>query len=90
MALTLFSYLGALTEEDGNADTILERALSASFNVFRFPTHTLFWETFQSGYIFSYGLMINSLLYAFVSERTITYFQLNKKLRIQKKQAKAV
>jgi hypothetical protein len=87
MLLAYFSFMGAWADEDGNAETILEKVLSASFNIFRFPTHTLFWKTFQSGYIFIYGLMFNSLLYAFVCERIITYLQRNKKLRKQKTQA---
>ena len=84
--LSYFSFMGAWADEDGNADTILEKMLSASFNIFRFPTHTLFWETFRSGNIFIYGLMFNSLLYSLVCERLITFFQRKKKLRKEKTQ----
>lgn len=77
MLLTFFSFIGAWAEEEGNANTILEKVLSGSFNIFRFPTHTLFWEIFQSGDVFIYGLMINGLLYSFICERLITYLQRN-------------
>lgn len=61
----------AFVSEDKNvfAPNFLLSSLSDLYSVLQFPTHTLLWGFFSSNNILYFlGLVINSLLYAFVIE----------------------
>ena len=61
---------------DGNSSTV--QAIAKAYYIFRFPTHTLFFQ-FMNGPIFFFGLLINCLFYSFFTER-IVFILSNKKL----------
>lgn len=49
--------------------------LSKLFFVFRFPTHTLFFERFSSGHLFFIGLGINILFWTTIIHMTTRYLK---------------
>lgn len=50
------------------------------FEIFRFPTHTLFWDYFSSSSaLYRTGLFINIAFYSMIIERLITYVRVNKR-----------
>ena len=61
---------GAVDEgTDGNSALI--QALAKLFYIFRFPTHTIFFN-FIDGSLFFLGLGINCLFYSFITERIVS------------------
>ncbi len=61
----------AFVSEDKNvfAPNFFLSSLSDLYSVFQFPTHTLLWGFFSSNNVLYFlGLVINSLLYAFIIE----------------------
>ncbi len=76
--LTFITLAGAGAIDEGTEGTGILGAtaliLSKLFYVFRFPTHTFFFDL-MDGSIFFIGLFINCLLYGFVTERLISYFK---------------
>ena len=62
--LTGVSYLAAFAHDEGAGGAAIP------FMLFRFPTHTLFWDYFsQSSYRYTLGPWINIFLNAFLLER---------------------
>jgi len=61
----------AFVSEDKNvfSPNFFLSSLSDLYSVFQFPTHTLLWGFFSSNNVLYFlGLVINSLLYAFIIE----------------------
>ena len=73
--LTFITLAGAGAVDEGTEGKGILRAialiLSKLFYVFRFPTHTLFFD-FMDGSRFFIGLFINCTIYGFVTERIIS------------------
>jgi hypothetical protein len=68
--LTGISFIMAFAADEG---TGIDLHL---FEVFRFPTHTLFWDYFSStSNLYGLGLGINVFLYAILVERILTYLK---------------
>ena len=76
--LTFVTLVAAAARDEGTGGGgIIVMALEKLFYLFRFPTHTLFFE-FMNGPMFFVGLFINCLFYGLVVERIIS-FDKNKK-----------
>jgi hypothetical protein len=74
--LTVVSFFGAWAYDEG---TMSSSILSNLFKIFRFPTHTLFWDFFnQNAKTFYLGLLLNTIFYAFVTERLFSFFKRQK------------
>jgi hypothetical protein len=74
--LTVVSFLGACAYDEG---TMSSSILSNLFKIFRFPTHTLFWDFFnQTATTFYLGLLLNAIFYAFVTERLFSFLKRQK------------
>ncbi len=72
-----FIAFGAVDEgTDGDNSTI--QAIAKLYYIFRFPTHTLFFQ-FMNGSIFFIGLLLNCLFYGFLTERIVSLL-INRKL----------
>lgn len=70
--LTFFAFLSAFSKDEGTiGDNFFLNFMADSFNVFRFPTHVLFWK-YMDGGAFFLGLLINILFYATLIEMLIT------------------
>lgn len=74
--LLIPSFVAAWAEDDGALGTlgtsIIWTIFAKMFNVFRFPTHILFWSIIEKfGIFYSFGLILNCLFYGFVTERLI-------------------
>jgi hypothetical protein len=79
--LTFISFMAAWSEEEGTIGKSKTLNLFAYlFNVFRFPTHNLFWN-WISGELYFVGLVINSMFYGLISERIINLIIKNKTTR---------
>ena len=64
ITLTSLSYLSALGSGRG--------ILSSMFLVFRFPTHTLFWDVFsETSFMYRLGLVINIVFWSIIFERVL-------------------
>jgi hypothetical protein len=76
--LTFITLIGAGVVDEGNGGNtglrVIPLLLSKLFYVFRFPTHTLFFD-FMNGPNFFLGLLVNCLMYGFVVERVIAFFK---------------
>jgi hypothetical protein len=71
--LTIVSFFGAWAYDEGTASSFV---LASLFKILRFPTHTLFWDYFnQTTTTFYLGLLINVFLFAFVTERLISFIK---------------
>ena len=72
--LTFFSFIGAWSVDEGTNGTglfgVITYLFSLLFYIFRFPTHTLFFE-YMTGSIFYIGLLINCLIWALIIERIL-------------------
>ena len=74
--LTFVTLVAAAARDEGTGgDGIIVKALEKLFYIFRFPTHTLFFQ-FMNGSMFFVGLFLNCLFYGLVVERA---FAFNKK-----------
>jgi len=72
--LTGISFLMAFAADEG---TGIDFHL---FEIFRFPTHTLFWDYFSSSSsLYRAGLWINIAFYSIIIERLITYVNYKRK-----------
>ncbi|WP_316845640.1 hypothetical protein [Pedobacter psychrodurus] len=60
-------------DEGTNGNSAIIQALAKLFYIFRFPTHTLFFN-FMDGRFFFLGLGINCLFYGFIIERIVSVF----------------
>lgn len=76
--LTFAAFLFAAAEDEGTGSVNGFSLIAAKlFYIFRFPTHTILWETFSNGGgVFFLGLFINSLLYGFLIERIVAIIKL--------------
>jgi hypothetical protein len=80
--LTILTLFSAWANEEGTlGNNILEFLGAKLFNIFRFPTHVMFWNACDSSILFFLGLMINSLFYALIIERLIYLIIKVKKLK---------
>ena len=71
--LTIIVFIGAAAYDEGMTE---DPTLYYLFNVFRFPTHTLFFDFFPtSGFLFFGGLLLNVLFYALLMERCFSYLR---------------
>ena len=71
--LTFVTFVAAAARDEGTGgDGIIVKVLEKLFYIFRFPTHTLFFE-FMNGYMFFVGLVINCLFYGLVTERIYSF-----------------
>ena len=74
--MTFVTLVAAAARDEGTGgDGIIVKALEQLFYLFRFPTHTLFFQI-MNGSMFFVGLFLNCLFYGFVIERL---FSFNKK-----------
>ncbi len=74
--MTFVTFVGAAARDEGTGgDGIIVRTLEKLFYIFRFPTHTLFFQ-FMNGSMFFVGLFLNCLFYGLVVERI---FSIDKK-----------
>ena|SRR6185436_2174683 len=79
LGLTLSSFLTAFGKDEGTlGDSVFLNFMADSFNVFRFPTHVLFWR-YMDGGVFFLGLFINILFYAVIIEIIISIITRRKK-----------
>ena len=75
-ALTLMSTLAAFGEDEGQKLNGFWLFFFKLYQVLRFPTHTLFFNFFVNGwFLFLFGLFINSVIYAFLTERLFSLFR---------------
>jgi len=71
--LTFITLIAAAARDEGTGgDGIIVMTLEKLFNIFRFPTHTLFFN-YMNGGMFFVGLFINCLLYGLLMERVISF-----------------
>src|SRR5436190_7638992 len=71
--LTVVSFFGAWAYDEGTMNSSI---LASVFKVFRFPTHTLFWDFFnQTTATFYSGLLLNVVFYAFLTERFSSFIK---------------
>jgi hypothetical protein len=76
--LTFVTLVAAAARDEGiGGNGIIIIALEKLFYIFRFPTHTLFFE-FMKGSKFIVGLFINCIFYGIIIERVLS-FQNDKK-----------
>lgn len=54
---------------------IIAIIVSKLFYIFRFPTHTLFFESFSSGHFFFVGLAINIIFWTTIVHLTTKYLK---------------
>lgn len=74
--LTVVSFFGAWGYDEG---TMSSSILSNLFTIFRSPTHTLFWDFFnQTAITFYLGLLLNTIFYAFLTERVFSFLKKQK------------
>ena len=73
--LTILTFFFAFGKDEGTlGDGIFRNLIADSFNLFRFPTHAIFWKLFSSSALLYFlGLMLNCLFYGILIERII-YF----------------
>lgn len=73
--LTFVTLIAAAARDEGTAGNgIITITLEKLFYVFRFPTHTLFFQ-FMNGPNFLIGLLINCMFYALAIERFYTFYR---------------
>lgn len=73
--LTGISFLIAFSADEGTGINF------HLFEIFRFPTHTLFWNYFSSSSsLYRTGLFINIAFYSLLIERLTTYFKSKRKI----------
>jgi len=73
--LTFVTLVAAAARDEGTGGNgIVIITLEKLFYIFRFPTHSLFFE-FMDGYMFFVGLFINCLFYGLLIERISTYYK---------------
>jgi len=77
-SLLTFATLMCAGAEDEGTGNIISAVFSKLFYLFRFPTHTLFWTTFNHGPSFIWGLLINSVFYGLIAERVISIMRQRK------------
>ena len=70
--VTLFA--AAARDEGTGGNGLLTITLEKLFYIFRFPTHTLFFQ-FMNGSMFFIGLIINCLFYGLVTERISSFYK---------------
>ena len=71
--LTIVSFFGAWAYDEGTMNSSI---LASAFKIFRFPTHTLFWNIFnQTATTFYLGLFLNIAFYAFLIERLFSFIK---------------
>ena len=71
--LTFVTLVAAAARDEGTGgDGIIVKALEKLFYIFRFPTHTLFFQ-FMNGSMFFVGLFLNCLFYGLVAERIYSF-----------------
>src|SRR5438093_8303329 len=74
--LTIVSFFGAWAYDEG---TMSSSILASLFKVFRFLTHTLFCDFFnQTAATFYSGLLLNTVFYAFLTERILSFIKRQK------------
>ena len=75
MALSFASLVAAGAMDEGTGGNgIITKAFEKSFYLFRFPSHTYFFE-YMNGPLFFAGLIANCLLYAFITERIFSFYK---------------
>lgn len=73
--LTFVTLIAAAARDEGTGgDGILVRVLEKLYYIFRFPTHTIFFQ-FMDGSMFFVGLIVNCLFYGFVIERAFALYK---------------
>ena len=76
--LTFVTLVAAAAKDEGTGgDGIVVKTLEKLFYIFRFPTHTLFFQ-FMNGTMFFVGLFINCIFYGLVVERIFSFDKKNK------------
>ncbi len=75
LGLTFIAFVGAAAVAEGTGGAgflgISAFLFSKVFDVFRFPSHTLFFD-WMNGSMFIIGLFVNCILYGFAIERLIS------------------
>ncbi len=75
---TFITLIAAGAVDEGTEGTgilgFMALILSKLFHLFRFPTHTFFFD-FMNGPRFLIGLLINCIFYAFLTERLIFFLK---------------
>ena len=75
--ITLIAYVA--NEEGTDGSPIIATSIIAKlFNIFRFPTHTLFFD-YMNRSMFFIGLLINCIFYGFITERFISFYNHQRK-----------
>ena len=73
--LTFVTLIAAAARDEGTGGNgLLTITLEKLFYIFRFPTHTLFFQ-FMNGSMFFIGLIINCLFYGLVTERISSFYK---------------
>ena len=73
--LTGISFLSVFAANEGTGINV------CLFEIFRFPTHTLFWDYFSSSSsLYRKGLFINIAFYSIIIERLITLYRSKRKV----------
>jgi hypothetical protein len=72
---TFVTLIAAAARDEGTGGNgIITITLEKIFYLFRFPTHTLFFQ-FMNGSMFFVGLFINCLFYGLVIERISSFYK---------------
>jgi hypothetical protein len=75
--LTFVTLIAAAARDEGTGgDGIIVKVLEKLFYIFRFPTHTLFFQ-FMNGSMFIVGLFLNCLFYGLLVERVFAFKKKN-------------
>ena len=75
--MTFVTLLAAAARDEGTGgDGIVVKTFEKLFYIFRFPTHTLFFE-FMDGSMFFVGLFTNCLFYGLIAERVFSFNRKN-------------
>jgi len=74
ISLVSFAAIDEGTQGEGILG-LIAIVVSKLFYIFRFPTHTLFFESFSSGHIFFVGLAINIIFWTTIVHLTTKYFK---------------
>ena len=77
--LTFISLVSIASIDEGTQGEgiigLIATTVSKLFYVFRFPTHTLFFESFSSGHLFFVGLAINIIFWTTIIHLTTKYLK---------------
>ncbi|MBF9252624.1 hypothetical protein I2I11_04915 [Pontibacter sp. 172403-2] len=82
--LMFASFIAAFAEDENTSGGgLLSTILAATFQIWRFPLHTLLWEFITKNMALYFpSLLLNILFYSFAIERLIAFIAKSRKARV--------